>query len=85
MTSVFSRNALAAALTLCFCGTALAATLPADVQLHPKQELVRNNGSEPETLDPALASGVPANNVIRDMFEGLNGCCQQRKDRSRRC
>ena len=71
MTSVFARNALATALTLCFCGTALAATLPADVQLHPKQELVRNNGSEPETLDPALASGVPANNVIRDMFEGL--------------
>ena len=66
MTSVFSRNALATALTMCFCGAALAATLPADTQLHPKQELVRNNGSEPETLDPALASGVPANNIIRD-------------------
>jgi oligopeptide transport system substrate-binding protein len=45
--------------------------VPAGVQLHSKQELVRNNGAEPETLDPMLASGVPANNVIRDMFEGL--------------
>lgn len=54
------------------CGAvALAATVPAGVKLHDKQELVRNNGSEPETLDPALASGVPANNVIRDLFEGL--------------
>lgn len=52
-------------------GVALAATVPAGVKLHDKQELVRNNGSEPETLDPALASGVPANNVIRDLFEGL--------------
>jgi oligopeptide transport system substrate-binding protein len=49
----------------------LAAVVPAGVQLHAKQELVRNNGSEPETLDPMLASGVPANNVIRDLFEGL--------------
>jgi oligopeptide transport system substrate-binding protein len=49
----------------------LAATIPAGVQLHPKQEMVRNNGSEPDTLDPARAEGVPANNVIRDLFEGL--------------
>jgi oligopeptide transport system substrate-binding protein len=48
-----------------------AATIPAGVQLHAKQELIRNNGAEPETLDPMLASGVPANNVIREMFEGL--------------
>ena len=49
----------------------LAAIIPAGVQLHSKQQLVRNNGAEPETLDPMLASGVPANNVIRDLFEGL--------------
>jgi oligopeptide transport system substrate-binding protein len=48
-----------------------AAVIPANVALHPKQELVRNNGAEPETLDPMLASGVPANNVIRELFEGL--------------
>jgi oligopeptide transport system substrate-binding protein len=56
---------------VCFAGLAHGATVPAGVQLHPKQELVRNNGSEPETLDPMLASGVPANNVIRELFEGL--------------
>lgn len=49
----------------------MAANVPAGVQLAAKQEMVRNNGSEPETLDPALAESVPANNVIRDLFEGL--------------
>ena len=63
--------ALSLAIALAYGSTAFAATVPAGVQLNAKQELVRNNGSEPETLDPALASGVPANNVIREMFEGL--------------
>ena len=63
--------ALALGLAMAYGQLAMAANVPAGVQLHAKQELVRNNGSEPETLDPALASGVPANNVIRDMFEGL--------------
>ena len=71
MTRISTRYTLAAALILGLTGAALAATLPPDVQLHPKQELTRNNGSEPETLDPAMASGVPANNIIRDLFEGL--------------
>lgn len=71
MTRISTRYTLAAALILGLTGATLAATLPPDVQLHPKQELTRNNGSEPETLDPAMASGVPANNIIRDLFEGL--------------
>lgn len=71
MTFPFKPKTLASALLLSLGGLTLAATLPAGVQLHAKQELVRNNGSEPETLDPALAEGVPANNVIRDLFEGL--------------
>jgi oligopeptide transport system substrate-binding protein len=62
---------LTLAVLLSYASHSLAAVVPAGVQLHPKQELVRNNGSEPETLDPMLASGVPANNVIRDLFEGL--------------
>lgn len=49
----------------------IAANVPAGVHLAAKQEMVRNNGSEPETLDPALAESVPANNVTRDLFEGL--------------
>jgi oligopeptide transport system substrate-binding protein len=51
--------------------SALAATVPPGVQLAAKQELVRNNGSEVETLDPNVAETVPANNVTRDLFEGL--------------
>jgi oligopeptide transport system substrate-binding protein len=67
----FQRRTIALALAATLGTTAFAATIPAGTQLHAKQELIRNNGSEPETLDPALASGVPANNVIRDLFEGL--------------
>ncbi|MFZ4742199.1 MAG: peptide ABC transporter substrate-binding protein [Limnohabitans sp.] len=50
---------------------AAAASVPAGVQLHPSQTLIRNNGSEPETLDPALAESVGANNLTRDLFESL--------------
>ena len=49
----------------------LAAVIPPGVQLHPTQTLIRNNGSEPETLDPAVAESVGANNITRDLFEGL--------------
>ncbi|MEO7390922.1 MAG: peptide ABC transporter substrate-binding protein [Ramlibacter sp.] len=47
------------------------AVIPAGVQLHGAQTLIRNNGSEPETLDPAVAESVGANNITRDLFEGL--------------
>jgi len=33
--------------------------------------LRRGNGAEPQTLDPHRAQGVPASNVLRDLFEGL--------------
>ena len=59
---------------------AQAATIPAGVQLHASQTLIRNNGSEPETLDPALAESVGANNIMRDLFEGLtatNEACKE--------
>ncbi|PKL96047.1 MAG: peptide ABC transporter substrate-binding protein [Gammaproteobacteria bacterium HGW-Gammaproteobacteria-8] len=35
------------------------------------QELHRGNGEEPQTLDPHRAEGVPAANILRDLFEGL--------------
>src|SRR5665811_1491906 len=56
-----------------------AATIPPGVQLHPTQTLIRNNGSEPETLDPALAESVGANNLTRDLFEGLTANDQNGK------
>jgi oligopeptide transport system substrate-binding protein len=66
-----AKNILLTSLCLGGIGMSLAAVVPAGIQLHSKQEMVRNNGSEPDTLDPARAEGVPANNVIRDLFEGL--------------
>ncbi len=39
--------------------------------LAEQQVLHRGNGQEPQTLDPHLADGVPAGNILRDLFEGL--------------
>lgn len=50
---------------------ASSAVIPAGTKLDAKQELIRNNGSETETLDPALAESVGGNNLSRDLFEGL--------------
>jgi oligopeptide transport system substrate-binding protein len=63
----------AAGLFLCatLLGPALAAVIPPGTQLNATQTLIRNNGSEPESLDPALTESVPANNLARDLFEGL--------------
>lgn len=35
------------------------------------QVLRQGNGAEPQTLDPHRAEGVPASNILRDLFEGL--------------
>ena len=35
--------------------------------------LRRGNGSEPQTIDPQTAQGVPESNILRDLFEGLIG------------
>ena len=40
-------------------------------ELSPVQVFRKNNGTEPGTLDPHRAEGVPASNVLRDLFEGL--------------
>ena len=62
----------AAVLTALIAGnTALAAEVPAGVQLAEKQTLVRNNGSEVQSLDPHKIEGVPESNISRDLFEGL--------------
>jgi oligopeptide transport system substrate-binding protein len=59
------------ALALALASSALAAVIPSGVELHATQTLVRNNGSEPESLDPAVAETVGSNNLTRDLFEGL--------------
>ena len=40
-------------------------------ELSPTQVFRKDNGAEPGTLDPHRAEGVPASNVLRDLFEGL--------------
>ena len=68
---LMTSRGLAAVLALGLVAAAHGATLPAGITLHAKQELVRNSGSEPESLDPAVAESVGANNIMRDLFEGL--------------
>ena len=40
-------------------------------ELAAVQTLHRGNGSEPQSLDPHRAEGVPSSNILRDLFEGL--------------
>ena len=44
---------------------------PKGTPLHAKQELIRSNGAEPETLDPANVETWGAMGVVNDLFEGL--------------
>ncbi len=39
--------------------------------LAQEQELNRDNGDEPQTLDPHVAEGLPSEHILRDLFEGL--------------
>jgi oligopeptide transport system substrate-binding protein len=48
-----------------------AATVPAGTELAAQQELVRNNGSEPASLDPHKVESDVEFGIIRDLFDGL--------------
>lgn len=50
---------------------AFAASVPTGVELAAKQELVKGNGAELQSLDPHKIEGVPESNVNRDLLEGL--------------
>ncbi|MEE7535713.1 oligopeptide ABC transporter substrate-binding protein OppA [Klebsiella huaxiensis] len=50
---------------------ALAAQVPPGTVLAEKQELVRNNGSEPSSLDPHKVESDVEFNILSDLFEGL--------------
>ena len=73
--SVFLPTTLALSMLLVGCGdksanNSSAANIDPNV-LADKQELVINNGAEPESLDPHKISGVPESNILRQMFVGL--------------
>ncbi|HBM9296463.1 oligopeptide ABC transporter substrate-binding protein OppA [Citrobacter freundii] len=73
MTNITKKSLVAAGiLTALVAGNvATAAVVPSGVQLAEKQTLVRNNGSEVQSLDPHKIEGVPESNINRDLFEGL--------------
>ena len=51
---------------------AFATPVDAIADLAPRQTLVKGNGAEPESLDPALVrSGFPGEVILVDLFEGL--------------
>jgi oligopeptide transport system substrate-binding protein len=45
--------------------------LPDPSVLAEEQVVFRGNGEEPQTLDPHLAQGAPAERILTDLFEGL--------------
>lgn len=47
------------------------AQVPEGTRLHPVQELVRGNGSEPASLDPQKVEGTTGSTITKDLFEGL--------------
>lgn len=51
--------------------TAMAAQVPQGTEVAAKQELVRNNGNEPASLDPHKVESDVEFNIISDLFEGL--------------
>lgn len=52
-------------------GSANAANVPSGTVLAQQQVLIRNNGSEPATLDPHKAESDVEFNIINDIFDGL--------------
>ena len=66
----FLKSLLALAI-LSATNSAIAANVPSGTELSSRQELVRNNGSEPATLDPHKAESNVEFNIISDFFDGL--------------
>ncbi|MEO3989162.1 ABC transporter substrate-binding protein [Pseudocitrobacter cyperus] len=56
---------------VCLSTVVSAANVPEGTALAEKQELVRNNGSEPASLDPHKVESDVEFNIISDMFDGL--------------
>ena len=52
--------------------TLLAVAISGIIQsAHAETVLRRGNGTEPKTIDPQIAEGVPEANIMLDLFEGL--------------
>ncbi|WP_034915182.1 MULTISPECIES: oligopeptide ABC transporter substrate-binding protein OppA [Erwinia] len=72
MTNITKKSLIALGVMTALAGNlAIAASVPAGVELAAKQELVKGNGDEVQSLDPHKIEGVPESNVNRDLLEGL--------------
>ena len=71
--TVFKKMIIPAMMSTLFLTGSLvfAANVPEGVTLSKKQTLVRNNGTEPQSLDPHRIEGVAESHLSRDLFEGL--------------
>ncbi len=68
---VVNRGLRTAALLCALASSAQGATIAPGTILAAKQEMVRNNGAEPESLDPALVEATAAGAIVADLFETL--------------
>lgn len=71
LNKTFVALSVAAGLMAGTMATSYAAVVPAGVELADKQVIVRNNGSEPQSLDPHKIEGVPESHLARDLLEGI--------------
>ncbi|QLB21231.1 oligopeptide ABC transporter substrate-binding protein OppA [Vespertiliibacter pulmonis] len=71
MQTKFIHSLLASAITLGLSISTFAAKIPEGTQLAEKQEIVINNGTEPQSLDPQKSEGVPEAQISYQLFEGL--------------
>ncbi|MBX4181170.1 oligopeptide ABC transporter substrate-binding protein OppA [Sodalis sp. CWE] len=68
---IFSLIVVTALNTTVVTKRTFSADVPLNIQLSNRQELVRGNGAELQSLDPHKIEGMPEWNVNRDIFEGL--------------
>ncbi|QIW15572.1 oligopeptide ABC transporter substrate-binding protein OppA [Pasteurellaceae bacterium RH1A] len=71
MKTIFSPSVIAASLALGLSFSAFAAKVPEGTVLAEKQEVIINNGAEPQSFDPHKAEGAPEAKITLQLFEGL--------------
>ncbi|WP_301099459.1 ABC transporter substrate-binding protein [Otariodibacter sp.] len=71
MQTKFILSLLTSAVTLGLSASTLAAVIPAGTELADTQEIVINNGAEPQSLDPQKTEGVPESEIQYQLLEGL--------------
>lgn len=71
MHTILTRTLVATTVALGFSISAFAANVPAGTVLAKKQEIVINNGAEPQSFDPHKSEGIPEAEVVLQVLEGL--------------